>query len=403
MTHKEPVNKSTTAIASDLIAFSSDAAFAIDAQRRISAWNHKAEQLFGYSTTEVVGKHCGDVLRATLYQDKPLCVPDCEIFSCFQNCQPFGANGCRIRRKDGNWVTVNLSSLIIPDQSRSPDDSLVVAVVFFRDLENQPGSPQLGQQLQIFTLGNFGLAVGEQRIPTIKWKRKQAATLFKYLVAHLGRPIHREILMEFLWPDDDQNQAWKRLKVVIHSLRQELRAAGLSEDVIETSSESYALRREAVWVDSSVFESLVAEGKALQYQQQWDSALHRYEHARQLYEGDYLEEDVYADWCMVQREQLREIFLSLLAGMADCHGELGHYSEATQVCRTALVFDPGRESFYRALMQHLVHLDRADWAIAEYQKCQKFLKREFDMEPMPETEHLYRQILKTHGRKKLDN
>ena len=389
------------ATAFELIEFSSDAALAIDSESRVVAWNHKAEQLFGYSATEVVGKHCGDVLRTAIHQGAPLCVPDCEIFSCFLNRQPFGANGCRICHKDGSWLTVNISSLVISDQTPSATDDLVVAVVFFRDLENQPGSPQLGQQLRIFTLGNFGLAVGEQRIPTIKWKRKQAATLFKYLVAHLGRPIHREILMEFLWPDDDQNRTWSRLKVIIHSLRQELRAAGLTGDIVETTNESYVLRQEAVWVDSSVFESSVAEGKALQYQQRWSSALQRYEHARNLYKGDYLEEDVYADWCMVQREQLREIFLSLLAGMADCHGELGHYSEAAQVCRTALVCDPGRESFYRALMEHLVRLDRADWAIAEYQKCQKFLEREFGLEPMPETERLYRQILETHGREKV--
>ena len=397
------MNKSTSTIASELIEFSSDAALAIDNERRVAAWNHKTEQLFGYSATEVVGKHCGDVLRATLYKGEPLCAPDCEIYSCFLNHQPFGAGGCRIRHKDGNWVTVNLSSLIMPDQPRSSDGGSVVVIVFFRDLENQPDSPPLGQKLQIFTLGRFNLAFAGQQIPTAKWNRKQAVTVLKYLVAHLDRPVHREILMEFLWPDDDQRRTWNRLKVIIHSLRQELHAAGLSEDVIETTNESYALRREAVWVDSSVFELSVAEGKALQYQEQWDSALHRYKHARHLYKGDYLEEDVYADWCMVQREQLREIFLSLLAGMADCYGELGHYSEAAQVCRTALVVDPGRESFYRALMEHLVRLDRADWAIAEYQKCQKFLKREFDMEPMPETEHLYRQILKTHGRKKLDN
>ena len=397
------MNKSTYTIASELIEFSSDAALAIDNERRVAAWNHKTEQLFGYSATEVVGKHCGDVLRATLYKGEPLCAPDCEIYNCFLNHQPFGAGGCRIRHKDGNWVTVNLSSLIMPDQPLSSDGGSVVVIVFFRNLEMQPDSPPLGQKLQIFTLGRFYLAFAGQQIPIAKWKRKQAVTVLKYLVAHLGRPVHREILMEFLWPDGDQRRTWERLKVIIHSLRHELRAAGLPEDIIETASESYALRREAVWVDSSAFEQSVAEGKALQYQQQWDSALHRYEHARQLYEGDYLEEDVYADWCMVQREQLREIFLSLLAGMADCHGELGHYSEAAQVCRTALVFDPGRESFYRALMEHLVHLDRADWAIAEYQKCQKFLKREFDMEPMPETERLYRQILKTHGRKKPDN
>ncbi len=391
------------ATAFELIEFSSDAALAIDSESRVVAWNHKSEQLFGYSATEVVGKHCGDVLRTVIHQGAPLCVPDCEIFSCFLNRQPFGANGCRICHKDGSWLTVNISSLVISDQTPSATDDLVVAVVFFRDLQIQPDSQPSSNKLQIFTLGSFYLAFEGQRIPTAKWGRKQAVTALKYLVAHLGRPIHREILMGFLWPDDNQGRAWNRLKVIIHSLRQELRAAGLPEDVIETASENYALRREAVWVDSSVFESFVAEGKALQYQQQWKSALHRYEQARDLYKGDYLEEDVYADWCMVQREQLREIFLSLLAGMADCHGELGHYSEAAQVCRTALVFDPGRESFYRALMEHLVCLDRADWAIAEYQKCQKFLKREFGMEPMPETERLYRQILKTHGRKKPDN
>ena len=391
------------ATASELTEFSSDAALAIDSESRVVAWNHKAEQLFGYSATEVVGKHCGDVLRTALHQGEPLCVPDCEIFSCFLNRQPFGTDDCRIRRKDGGWLTVNISSLAMSDQTPSADDDLVVAVVFLRNLEIQPDTLPSDKRLQIFTLGSFYLAFEGQRIPTAKWGRKQAVTTLKYLMAHLGRPIHREILMEFLWPDDDQDRAWSRLKVIIHSLRQELRATGLTGDVIETTNESYVLRREAVWVDSSVFESSVAEGKALQYQQRWSSALQRYEHARNLYKGDYLEEDVYADWCMVQREQLREIFLSLLAGMADCHSELGHHSEAAQVCRTALVFDPGRESFYRALMEHLVRLDRADWAIAEYQKCQKFLKHEFGMEPMPETERLYRQILKTHGRNRSDH
>ncbi len=391
------------ATASELIEFSSDAALAIDSESRVVAWNHKAEQLFGYSATEVVGKHCGDVLQTALHQGAPLCVPDCGIFSCFLNRQPFGADDCRIRRKDGGWLTVNISSLAISDQTPSADDDLVVAVVFLRNLEIQPDTLPSDKRLQIFTLGSFYLAFEGQRIPTAKWGRKQAVTALKYLMAHLGRPIHREILMEFLWPDDDQNRTWSRLKVIIHSLRQELRAAGLTGDIVETTNESYVLRQEAVWVDSSVFESSVAEGKALQYQQRWSSALQRYEHARNLYKGDYLEEDVYADWCMVQREQLREIFLSLLAGMADCHSELGHHSEAAQVCRTALVFDPGRESFYRALMEHLVRLDRADWAIAEYQKCQKFLKHEFGMEPMPETERLYQQILKTHGRNRSDN
>ena len=62
------------ATAFELIEFSSDAALAIDSESRVVAWNHKSEQLFGYSATEVVGKHCGDVLRTAIHQGAPLCV-----------------------------------------------------------------------------------------------------------------------------------------------------------------------------------------------------------------------------------------------------------------------------------------------------------------------------------------
>jgi DNA-binding SARP family transcriptional activator len=62
------------------------------------------------------------------------------------------------------------------------------------------------------------------------------------------------------------------------------------------------------------------------------------------------------------------------------------------VCRTALVCEPCRESFHRALMEHLVHLGRADWAVAQFRSCQRVLAQELGAEPMPETLRLYEQI-----------
>jgi DNA-binding SARP family transcriptional activator len=44
-------------------------------------------------------------------------------------------------------------------------------------------------------------------------------------------------------------------------------------------------------------------------------------------------------------------------------------------------------------MQYLVRLGRADWAIAQFRHCQTVLAREFGVEPMPETQRLYREIL----------
>ena len=61
--------------ASDLIEFASDAGFAIDTESRVVAWNALAERLLGYTSSEVIGHYCRDVLQAALPGGEPLCYP----------------------------------------------------------------------------------------------------------------------------------------------------------------------------------------------------------------------------------------------------------------------------------------------------------------------------------------
>jgi DNA-binding SARP family transcriptional activator len=79
--------------------------------------------------------------------------------------------------------------------------------------------------------------------------------------------------------------------------------------------------------------------------------------------------------------------------MAECHAALSHYAEAAQVCRTALMCDPCRESFQRALLEYFVRLGRVDWAEAQFRYWRKILKEELGTEPMPETLRLYRELV----------
>jgi len=65
--------------ASELVEFASEAAFVIDVGARIVAWNDPAQRLLGYSSSEVIGSYCGDVLQATLPCGEPLCHYDCDI------------------------------------------------------------------------------------------------------------------------------------------------------------------------------------------------------------------------------------------------------------------------------------------------------------------------------------
>ena len=292
---------------------------------------------------------------------------------------------------------MSIASIVMPKHARRSHSDSAVAVIFMREREEKQSGPPPERALQIFVLGRFGVAARGHRLAVENWERKQALALLKYLVAHLGHPVHREVLIEYLWPDVDESHGRERLKVTVYFLRRQLRAAGLADDVVQTVGKTYVLNDETVWVDVEAFQRLVAEGSALQRERRWDEALNLYEEAQHLYRGDYMEEDIYVDWCAAERERLREIYLEALAGMVDCHAERGHYAEAVQVCRTALVRDPCRESFHRALMEHLVHLGRADWALAQYHSCRRILARELGVEPMPATRRLHRQILEGDG------
>lgn len=376
-----------------LVHFASDPAFAVDRELRILAWNSGAEELLGHAADEVIGCRCYDVLHGMLASGEPLCMPKCEGAECFQRGRPYSVPECRLRHKDGRWVSAMVGSLVVPDEGADRPGG-ETAIVFLRQIHQVSSLPQPSQPLRIFTLGHFGLAVGGRGLAADKWRRKQALTLLKYLVIYQGRPVRRERLCDCLWPEADEAEAWGRLKVTVSFLRRQLRAAGLQEAVLETIGKSYMLRSDAVWVDAVAFEELVADAATAERGEHTQVAVRLYEDARRLYRGDYLEEDLYADWCAEERQRLREIYLEMLAGLADCYAACGRLAEAAQVCRTALCCDPCRESFLRSVLRHLVALGRPDWAEADYLHWRRVMAEEMGMELTAETEKLYRELVK---------
>jgi PAS domain S-box-containing protein len=381
------------AYASDLAEFASDAAFAIDADAKIVAWNAPAQRLLGYAPSEAIGRRCGDVLQATLSGGEPLCHPDCDVIRCFRDCRSYGVPNCRLRHRDGEWIPASIASAAMSERARRLSGDNIMAVIFIQDVAAAIPVPQY-HTLQLFTLGGFGIVMAGRSVDVAKWKRKQAVTLLKYLITQLGRPVHRERLLDCLWPGVDRRRGLGRLKVTMYYLRHELRANGMRDEVVKTIDHSYLLRRDAVWVDVDVFERLVTEGRALQDRAQWSNALDRFAEAQRLYRGDYLEEEIFSDWCAEERERLHELYLEVLARAAECHTELVQYAEVVQIYRKALVFDPCRERIHYLLMECLVKSGRPDLALAQYRHCQQVLAREFDTQPLLETQRLYQQILK---------
>lgn len=377
-----------------LVDLASDAAMAIGDDSQVVAWNQRAASLLGYAPEQALGRPCYDILQAMLPSGEPLCTPECEGKSCFARHSPFAVRRCLLRHKDGRWLRASISTLVAPAlNGDDADAATVAAVVFLQPTKEVASGTSASHQLRISTFGRFCLSVTNHGLPINRWYRKHALTLLKLLVTHRGEAVHREHVIECLWPDANERRGRERLKVTTYFLRQQMRAAGIRGDIVTVENATYALRRDAVWLDCEVFESLFNEGRLLERHGRLKEALVCFEKAERVYKGDYLAEERYADWCAEERERLREVYFDVLGHMVNGYLESGDHERAVQLCRLALSRDSCRESFHRTLMICLLHLGQCDRAIVHYHRYRQVLKAELDVEPAPEIERLYRQLV----------
>ena len=379
-----------------LVSLASDAALAIGGHSRIVAWNERAADLLGYTSDEVLDRPCGSVLQALLPSGEPLCTPECEGRRCFERHSPFGVTDCGLRRKDGRLLRASISTLVSPTDDCGGSVNSAIAVVFLHPREDEIFAPRDGR-LQVFTLGRFGVSAKSGTLPVDRWHRRHSLTLLKILVNHCGEAVQREHLIECLWPTADPRRGRERLKVATYFLRKQLRAAGAAAEIVAVRGAICALKRDAIWIDSKAFEESFNEGRVFDQRGSSREALRCFEQAMSLYKGDYLPDDLYADWCAEERERLREVYLDVLGYLIDGYLDGNDYARAIDICRLGLVREPYRESFHRALMTCYSRLGQRERVVAHYRRCEQVLKAELGIKPAPETERLYRELAAADG------
>src|SRR6185437_3523717 len=172
----------------------------------------------------------------------------------------------------------------------------------------ESASPQ--PLVRVYLLGHFRVERKEgnewQTVANRTWQRRRARALLGCLLSQPGRRMGREQVMEALWPELDVETAANRLNGAVHELRQIL------EPQIERPAASKLLRLERdilmladtaqIWVDAEVFEVLLNRVNLTRDEAQVEHIL---EEAWELYEGDYLLEELYSEWASARRESLR--------------------------------------------------------------------------------------------------
>lgn len=154
-------------------------------------------------------------------------------------------------------------------------------------------------KIHVQVLGNFEVRSPSRDVVSIT--EGHLATLLKLIAIHDG-DVLVDVVLQSLWPDDDPVLSRRRLKNVVSRLR-----SLLGDDVVLRTANRLCFT-DAVMIDLTEFQ--VAAKKALGGSA--DESIDDIVVALDLYQGELLPTDLYADWCFQDRETARARATALL-------------------------------------------------------------------------------------------
>jgi DNA-binding SARP family transcriptional activator len=220
-------------------------------------------------------------------------------------------------------------------------------------------------------------------IPDGAWHR-QAGELFRLLLISPGRTLSREQVIEALWSEKPLPAATAFLHQATSALRRTL-----EPDLPDKFPSRYLIFEEGQvtlslpsgsQVDFELFELHVRKGE-------WEAAI-------KLYRGEPFAKDRYRDWASYKRQQLIQQGLRVLLAAANQSLTEGEAEQALSFCQRILAEEPWHEQATLLGMQACLKLNDRSGALQLYLNCERCLREEFGVLPMPELRELHQSLTK---------
>src|SRR5215218_257711 len=244
-------------------------------------------------------------------------------------------------------------------------------------------------QVRVGLLGGFRVERLGDAPPVSAWQRRSAKTLTKLLATYPRHMLHREQILDMLWPDVPVESALNSFGKALYAARRALEPELLprqSSAYLKMTDSMVALDADHVLIDADHFQHLADRALG-----QRDVAA--FEAALEAYGGELLPENRYDDWCTERRDFLAELSIRLLLGLAEALENRGAYGAAANRLREVLQHDPTREDAHRRLMVLYASAGDRDQAVRQFHVCQDVLRRELDLAPEKATVALYQDVL----------
>ena len=258
---------------------------------------------------------------------------------------------------------------------------------------SRSGTPSL----TIFALGPLRIVGDAGPIDPSTWVRKKSRTLFGYLLCSRPRGVHKEQLMELLWPGTDPDRSAHSLQVALSDLRAglgERRSARHRGAFIQRIGDRYSLDvGHGGWIDIEAFGAACEAGRRADAAGDAATAARHYTEAESLYAGDFLADEQFSDWAAARRERVRDEYVDALLHLLRHHEGAGRLHVAAEYARKALTTDPYIEACYRDLMRYAASVGDKAAVMRAYARCERAMREGFDSGVSAETKALADTLL----------
>ncbi|WP_409227694.1 AfsR/SARP family transcriptional regulator [Gudongella sp. SC589] len=242
--------------------------------------------------------------------------------------------------------------------------------------------------VEIYTLGNFDIKLGDISILHIVGKKHKLIKLFKYLLTFQGKKLLPERIIEDLW-QDEYIEPLKALRTQISRVRKMFpeEVCGFAPFFsIEFIDGYYVFNlNEECYVDFIHMQKCIDD---IDYEGSNKSC----KDVVCIYKGEFLGELGDEEWLVPVRSMFDRMYVKSLSKYLQQLMDKGEYSRILTVCEEALRYKPYEESIHISFMEALDALGENKYAVNHYSFCTTKLYRELGETPSDRMKDVYKRI-----------
>lgn len=223
---------------------------------------------------------------------------------------------------------------------------------------------------------------------------RKSIALLAYLSIE-GKPVPRDTLATFFWPEQDQSHSRTSLRHALWVLSD----AGLA-DWIQNQQDRVSLHP-GYQLDISHFQAHLAHFRSHSHSSSTacSSCLTRLSQAVNLYRGEFMrgftlrDSPAFDDWQRFHIESLNQELEEVLEGLILQYSASQDWERALPFARRWVALDPLHEPAHRCLMRIYALAGKRGLAIKQFAVLRDTLDRDIGVEPERETRQLYEDLL----------